>query len=40
MLRYYSTINVVSEVGPRRFIANNVTENLTEDVCVAALDHL
>ncbi|KAK6196489.1 hypothetical protein LQW54_011482 [Pestalotiopsis sp. IQ-011] len=39
MLRYYSTINVVSEVGPRQFIANNVTENLTEDVCVAALDH-
>ncbi|GAB1314336.1 hypothetical protein MFIFM68171_04546 [Madurella fahalii] len=39
ILRYYNTINVAREVGPHRYEATNVTRNLTEEVCVAAMRH-
>ncbi|XDG08335.1 hypothetical protein ABKA04_007950 [Annulohypoxylon sp. FPYF3050] len=39
ILRYYNTINVVREVGPHQYEATNITRNLTEDVCVAAINH-
>ncbi|KAK0630990.1 O-methyl transferase B [Bombardia bombarda] len=39
ILRYYNTINVAREVGPHRYEATNITRNLTEEVCVAAMGH-
>ncbi|KAK3329995.1 S-adenosyl-L-methionine-dependent methyltransferase [Apodospora peruviana] len=38
-LRYYNTINVVTEVSAGRFEGNNITKNLTEKVLEAALHH-
>ncbi|KAK7741958.1 hypothetical protein SLS62_010853 [Diatrype stigma] len=39
ILRYYNTINVAREVGPHRYEATNITRNLTEEVCTAAMGH-
>ncbi|KAI1097619.1 O-methyl transferase B [Jackrogersella minutella] len=39
IMRYYNTINVAREVGPHRYEATNITRNLTEEVCVAAMGH-
>ncbi|KAI2464675.1 O-methyl transferase B [Annulohypoxylon bovei var. microspora] len=39
ILRYYNTINVAREVGPHQYEATNITRNLTEEVCVAAMGH-
>ncbi|KAI9691908.1 MAG: hypothetical protein M1822_007981 [Bathelium mastoideum] len=39
ILRYYNTINVVREVGPHQYRATNITRNLTEEVCIAAMGH-
>ncbi|KAI1377949.1 O-methyl transferase B [Hypoxylon crocopeplum] len=39
ILRYYNTINVAREVGPHQYEATNITHNLTEEVCIAALNH-
>ncbi|KAK8139994.1 hypothetical protein PG984_000060 [Apiospora sp. TS-2023a] len=39
ILRYYNTINVAREVGQDRYVATNITRNLTEKVCVAAMSH-
>ncbi|KAK6863634.1 hypothetical protein PG995_000162 [Apiospora arundinis] len=39
VLRYYNTINVAREVGPHQYVPTNITRNLTEKVCVAAMGH-
>lgn len=39
ILRYYNTINVVDEVAPSTFTANNITNNLTQELVTAAMSH-
>lgn len=39
ILRYYNTINVAREVGPHLYEPTNITRNLSEKVCVAAMGH-